>query len=336
MDGAVPERAWLLMAAGSDRGHGGNSGYDDQVDAYYSWDSKVPNHKSIRVGDPIALWDKTRLLGVSVIEEIESRPGTKELLRCPGCGTTRISSRVTATPRYRCMKCRHEFAVPTAELVEVTQYRARYDAAWTSLDGVLDEREIRTHAVHAGDINAMRPLNWTTFSTALAAKHADRAVERVIARADVSWAGAEGTRVAMPQGFLRTLVRVRRGQRQFREHLLSAQGEVCAFTGGAPARVLEAGHLYSYAQLGTHVEHGGLMLRRDVHRLFDDGALAVEPTSLRIDVRTDLAGYPQYARLHGEPLTLRVRDTQVEWLGRHWDEHRTGAQRVLHAEAADA
>ncbi len=327
MDGAVPERAWLLMAAGSDRGHGGNSGYDDQVDAYYSWDSKVANHTRIRVGDPIALWDKTRLLGVSVVEEIESRPGTKELLRCPACGTTRISSRVTVTPRYRCMKCHHEFDVPTAELVEVTQYRARYDAAWTSLEGLLDEREIRSHAVHAGDINAMRPLNWSTFRTALAAKHADIAVDRVTARADVSWGRPDGLPVEMPQGFSRALVRVRRGQRQFRDHLLAAQGNVCAFTGGAPARVLEAGHLYSYAQLGTHVEHGGLMLRRDIHRLFDDGSLAVEPSSLRIDVGTDLADYPQYARLHGEPLTLRVRDTQVEWLGRHWDEHRVDARR---------
>ncbi|WP_258725732.1 hypothetical protein [Cellulomonas sp. NS3] len=41
------------MAAGDDRGHGGSSGYDDQVDAY-SWDSKVPNHTKLSVGDHIA------------------------------------------------------------------------------------------------------------------------------------------------------------------------------------------------------------------------------------------------------------------------------------------
>ncbi len=322
MDDAVPGRAWLLMVAGDDRGHGGNSGYDDQVDAYYSWDSKVPNHKSIREGDPVALWDKARLLGVSVVEEIDTWPGVKELHRCPACGTTRISSRTTVTPRYRCMKCRHEFAAPRVEFVDVVQYRARYDAAWTPLEGVLDEREIRSHAVHAGDINAMRPLVWATFRAALLAKSADLAVERVAARADLTWAEARGMHVEIPQGFTRSVVRVRRGQRQFREHLLAAQGSTCAFTGGAPARVLEAGHLYSYAQLGTHLEHGGLMLRRDVHRLFDDGALAVDPARLRVDVTPELAAYPQYARLHGGPLTLRLQDAQVEWLTRHWDEHR--------------
>ncbi|MBU4336423.1 MAG: HNH endonuclease [Actinobacteria bacterium] len=102
---------------------------------------------------------------------------------------------------------------------------------------------------------------------------------------------------------------------------------MCAFTGDAPPRVLEAGHLYSYARLGTHVEHGGLMLRRDIHRLFDDGLLAVQPSRLRIDVAPALATYPQYARLHDEPLTLRLNDSQVDWLGKHWDEHRADAQR---------
>jgi len=328
MDDVVPERAWLLMAAGNDRGHGGNAGYDDQIDAYYSWDSKVPNHKSLRVGDPVALWDKTRLLGVSVIEQIDAWPGMKELHRCPRCETTRISVRTTVTPRYRCMKCRHEFPTPRADFVDVQQYRARYDAAWTWLEGALDEREIRSHAVHAGDINSIRPLNWQTFRAALLATSAGPAVDRVAARVELSWASDHGVRVEIPQGFGRSLVRVRRGQRQFRDHLLAAQGNVCAFTGSAPSRALEAGHLYSYARLGSHVEHGGLMLRRDIHRLFDDGALAVEPSTRCVDVSPELERYPQYARLHGDPLTLRLKDVQLEWLAKHWDEHRRGARRL--------
>ncbi len=310
------------MAAGDNRGHGGNAGYDDLVDAYYSWDSNVPNHKKLGVGDPIALWDKVRLLGVSVIEEIETSAGLKALNRCPECGTTRISNRRRAEPRYRCMKCTYEFATPRVEVVDVIEYRARYDAAWTSLDGVLDGAEVRSLAVNVGDINAMRPLDWSAFRQALITKDAGRAVDRVTARVDLSWRPRSGGPIEVPHGFSHALVRVRRGQQQFREQLLAAQGSVCAFTGGAPARVLEAGHLYSYAQLGTHFKHGGLMLRRDIHRLFDDGLLAVQPLRLRVDVAPVLAAYPQYARLHDEPLTLRLKDEQVEWLGKHWNEHR--------------
>ncbi len=319
------------MAAGDNRGHGGNAGYDDMVDAYYSWDSNVPNHKNLRVGDPIALWDKDRLLGVSVIEEIETSVGQKLLSRCPGCATTRISDRKRSEPRYRCMKCHHEFGTPVPDVVEVLEYRARYDAAWTSLEGVLDGTEIRSLAVNAGDINAMRPLEWEAFREALLAKDAVRAVDRVSARVDVSWSPTEsGVLIEAPHGFNHALVRVRRGQQQFRDQLLASQGSACAFTGGAPARALEAGHLYSYAQLGTHFKHGGLMLRRDIHRLFDDGLLAVQPSTLRVDVAPMLAAYPQYARLHDQPLTLRLRDEQVDWLGKHWDEHRVGVQASGH------
>lgn len=328
MNGAIPQRAWLLMAAGDNRGHGGNAGYDDQVDAYYSWDSNVPNHKNLQVGDPIALWDKVRLLGISVIEEIQQSRGHKVLSRCPACRTTRISERKRITPRYRCMKCGEEFELPRTETVEVERYTARYDAAWTSLDGVLGDAELRAAQSNAIDINAMRPLDWAVFRNALEEKEATRAVHRVTGRVpDLAW--NTGVTIEAPGGFSHALVRVRRGQRQFREHLLASQGSLCAFTGGAPERVLEAGHLYSYARLGEHHAHGGLMLRRDIHRLFDDGLLAVDPSTQQIDVAPELAAFPQYARLDGGTLTLkRLREEQIDWLGKHWEEHRAASSRT--------
>lgn len=315
------------MAAGENRGHGGNFGYDDQLDSYYSWDSKVPNHRNLKVGDPVALWDKERLLGVSVIEEIETSGGRKTQLRCPDCGRTRIQPRKNTALRFRCSKCGHEFETPVVEQVDVVQYTARYDAAWTSLDGLLDKHELKQLNTNKGSINSMRELDWPAFREVLVDRGAGRAVERLTARTpDLSWQPPDGSPVEAAGGFGQAIVRVRRGQRQFRENLLADQGSTCAFTGDAPERVLEAGHLYSYAKLGTHFRYGGLMLRRDIHRLFDDGSLAVDPALLRIDVGSDLAQYPQYAQLHGEPLMTRLVDDQVEWLGKHWDEHRT-AQR---------
>ena len=68
------------------------------------------------------------------------------------------------------------------------------------------------------------------------------------------------------------------------------------------------------------------MLRRDIHRLFDDGLLSVNPMGLRIDVASDLIDYPQYASLHGQPLTTQLRTKQVEWLDKHWQEHREASQ----------
>ena len=34
-------QAWLLMTVGENRQHGGNAGYDDQADVYYTWDIKT-------------------------------------------------------------------------------------------------------------------------------------------------------------------------------------------------------------------------------------------------------------------------------------------------------
>jgi hypothetical protein len=99
-------------------------------------------------------------------------------------------------------------------------------------------------------------------------------------------------------------VRVRIGQHQFRKTLIDKFGPVCAFTGGGPLPTLEAGHLYSYAETGEHHSDGGLLLRRDIHRLFDLGYLAVNPQSLQIDVHS-------------------VTQKQRQWLLAHWKAHRS-------------
>lgn len=94
------------------------------------------------------------------------------------------------------------------------------------------------------------------------------------------------------------------------------------FTGPAPTEVLEAGHLYSYAANGTHQPSGGLLLRRDIHRLFDNGRLAVDPKTLRIDVDPGIAAFPEYGQLQNRPLRLNPDGGQRDWLALHWTEHR--------------
>lgn len=313
MSGQGEVTAWLFMTVGDNRQHGGNAGYDDQADVYYTWDSTVPNHAQIKAGDPIAIWDKEHLLGISVIEEIETEVKEKLLFKCPHCGRAGIKARRSISPKYKCYKCKGEFETPETQKATVTEYRSRHDAAWTSLENLLPGAVLRGLCKRPKSQLSMRSLRWEAFQEAISSKGADRAVERVVQRAPD---------FAFPKGHTLEIVRVRRGQSQFRGHLLDAQGQICAFTGRAPARVLEAGHLYSYAELGVHHQHGGLLLRRDIHRLFDDGWLAVHPDSRKVDVANTLEAFPQYASLHDRPLQTNLRDSQVEWLARHWAEHR--------------
>jgi DNA-directed RNA polymerase subunit RPC12/RpoP len=310
-------RAWLLLAVGDDRQHGGNDGYDDEPDVHYSWDSTVPNHGSLQKGDLIALWDKRRLIGVSTIEDISKGSKEKLLYRCSECGLAGIKSRKTKFPRYKCYECKAEFENPTSKVEQVTTYRSRHDAGWKNLDGVLSGPELRELCESPKSQLSLRPLRWADFAREIAAR-AGLDVVGQVERRSPSTLTVGGHSLAT--------VRVRRGQRAFRENLLQQYGPRCAFTGDAPASVLEAGHLYSYASLGTHHEHGGLLLRRDIHRLFDDGHLAVNPRSLRASVSPTLLRFPQYAALHDRPLTVNLKPTQIRWLTGHWNLHRTKPQ----------
>lgn len=325
MPSTRPPVAWLLMAVGDNRQYGGNTGYDDQVDAYYSWDSTVNNASNVQVGDSVALWDKERLLGLSVVEAINTETEVKTLRRCANasCGRSNISERKTLAPTFRCQNCGSEFDEPAIELATVTKYTSRHDAAWTPLENTLTGDQLRKVCVSAKSQLSMRELDWEAFSSAVKTHGGGRALQRVVDRSpDLVFPTTDDVPTEFRQGHSRAMVRVRRGQRQFRDQLLKWQGGRCAFTGEAPVRVLDAGHLYSYAELGEHYEHGGLLLRRDIHRLFDDGSLAVDPNSLKVDVAGDLEGFPQYARLHDQRLRVELNADRAAWIEKHWAEHR--------------
>ncbi len=314
--GGAPRNAWLVLAVGEDRQHGGNDGYDDSPSRHYSWDSTVPNHAALGAGDFIVLWDKHTLLGASLIEQIDVDVAVKPRYRCPACGRARLKSRKTLTPRFKCSACGHVFGddeVMTT-MSEVVTYRSRHDAAWRDLYGMLDGAELRTLTGAPKSQLSLRRLDW----------------ERFRARVDLGWslspvAAVDARAQVAAGGHRKATVRVRVGQAAFRRGLLAQYGPCCALTGPAPPETLEAAHLYSFAALGTHQRHGGLLLRSDMHVLFDEGLLAVHPDTGRIDVAESIRKFPAYGSLHGAPIVVDLHPSQRQWLRSHWGLHRAGA-----------
>ena len=304
--------AWLMLAVTEGRQHGGNDGYDDLPARHYRWDSTVPNHAVPQAGDALAVWDKHVLLGASIIEQIEVGEADKRLLRCPHCGLAGIKARTGLSPRYKCYKCKGTFDVPVVRIETVTTYLTFHANAWTDLSGCLDAGQLRNLCVHPRSQLSLRPLNWTSFRAALTRGGLAQPLTAV------DWAG---THIASGHG--EALVRVRIGQAAFRRALLQKYGAACAFTGPAPLEALEAGHLYSYAATGLHHASGGLLLRRDIHRLFDSGRLAVNPRDDTIDVSPEVRAFPAYASLHGQPLNIKVEAGHRGWLLVHWKTHRS-------------
>ncbi len=162
-----PVHAWLVLAVGDDRQHGGNEGYDDDPAVHYSWDSTVPNHEAVAGGDAIVIWDKRCLVGASVIERIDRWQDTKVLHRCPECGLAGIKARKTLTPRFKCYKCKATFDVPISRTEPVTAFRSEHDVGWVDLAGLLSGPELRALCVHPASQLSIRPLRWNDFAAAV-------------------------------------------------------------------------------------------------------------------------------------------------------------------------
>ena len=73
------------------------------------------------------------------------------------------------------------------------------------------------------------------------------------------------------------LVLPRLGQGTFRVAVTSAYDGSCAVSGEHSLPVLEAAHIRPYAVAGSHAVPNGLLLRADIHRLFDAGYVTVTP-----------------------------------------------------------
>lgn len=97
----------------------------------------------------------------------------------------------------------------------------------------------------------------------------------------------------------------RAGQPAFRRTLLEAYGGRCAITGSDAGETLEAAHITPYRGLETNHPANGLLLRADLHILFDLGLVSIDTTTMTVLVSDRLIG-TVYAALAGASLRLPV------------------------------
>ncbi len=100
----------------------------------------------------------------------------------------------------------------------------------------------------------------------------------------------------------------RRGQSKFRKALLEVYGGKCAITGCDALEALEAAHITPY--LGEHTNHpqNGLLLRADIHSLFDLGLLSIDPATLTVVLADSLQG-STYSDLNGNRIDSTFNST---------------------------
>ncbi|MBI4230608.1 MAG: HNH endonuclease [Planctomycetes bacterium] len=108
------------------------------------------------------------------------------------------------------------------------------------------------------------------------------------------------------------LHRPRLGQGTFRIAVMDAYARACAITQEHSLPALEAAHIRPYGKRGSHDPSNGVLLRADLHRLFDKGYVTITPAyrfqvspRLRADWKNGRAYYP----LDGKEISVPKRST---------------------------
>jgi hypothetical protein len=285
--------AWSLLSLTA-TAHGAPA-YPDELGVRYVWDTTVPNGRYISPGDLAVIRDNRIVFGAGWIDSIETAPSRKIRYRCPGCTSTDFKHRTRRQPSYRCASCASEFDVPDEEEITIQVFTANYSRSWRPADRPFPVKALDTVYVSRSQQNAIRRLDAAQLRPVLDAH---------MVTGEPWWGTYARAAERIPGGHGLGLSKTRLGQQRFREAMLARFGECCAFTGPQPPGALDAAHLYLYSRIPQHDVRGGLLLRCDLHALFDRWLLAIDPDNWTIEISPGLTRYPSLAALAGKPVRL--------------------------------
>jgi putative restriction endonuclease len=127
-----------------------------------------------------------------------------------------------------------------------------------------------------------------------------------------------------------TLIRQRLGQGTFRVLVTDTYERRCAITRERTLPTLEAAHILPVGEGGRHRVDNGLLLRSDVHRLFDAGYVTITPDyRVRVSrrIREEFENGKEYYAMEGREVWVpgdAGRRPNREWLAWHSEERYVG------------
>lgn len=290
-------RTWSLISLEPEaRQYGGNTGYSDEVQQVYRYDSSVANHKQLAKGDLVFIRDSKHLLGVARIESISASTIQKTRRRCPVCGQTGIKRRKSNPVPWRCTKG-HEFQTPVEEVIDIVGFEARYEQSFVQTPKAVPISDLKAAAIRPNDQLSIEELDLSKIEQTLLVSYpqtraliehflhgyvlppseADSAADASSTSGTAFIATMTDTR----ESVLRS-IRVRRGQKKFRDQLIRRYGACCLASGCELMDIIEAAHIDPFRDANDHHPENGLLLRADLHTLFDLNLMGIEPDALTL------------------------------------------------------
>lgn len=94
----------------------------------------------------------------------------------------------------------------------------------------------------------------------------------------------------------------RQGQSSFRKTLLQAYNYKCCVTGSTILEILEASHINAYSKSEDNCVNNGLILRTDIHTLFDRGLIKIGK-NYKLQINKELSN-TEYSIYDGKKVSL--------------------------------
>ncbi|MGY3442754.1 HNH endonuclease [Bradyrhizobium sp. USDA 4473] len=302
-------RAWLATVSDDLE----EESCSNQAGGHYDYDSSVQNHKQVKIGDLLFVRSRSTLHGVGRIERIESSDGEKIVARCPICDK-RFDLGRNSRGRGAAFKCSqgHRFGQPKLAAMPIVNYRAFFDGDYFQASKPIGTIELKRFCLRRSSQLAMMPVDMMQIVDFVGSWETSEHVD-LLARwlrqyrkigelegnesPDLTPEGEDRRKLAMKE------IRERRGQQSFRKALLSRYGCKCAISECRVVHILEAAHIRPYRGRGDNHVANGLLLRSDLHTLFDLDLIGIEPERGIVSISSELVG-SEYETLHGRALAV--------------------------------
>jgi predicted restriction endonuclease len=115
----------------------------------------------------------------------------------------------------------------------------------------------------------------------------------------------------------------RRGQKRFRDALMKRYGCRCMISGCELMDVIEAAHIVPFKEEKKHKVANGILLRADLHTLFDLNLIGINPDTHEFFLSKKVRGIEEYQQFHKQPLILNEAvDLSKKYLSLKWRQFR--------------
>lgn len=102
-------------------------------------------------------------------------------------------------------------------------------------------------------------------------------------------------------------IKLRRGQRAFRNELFKIYNGKCPISLCSISHILDAAHITPYTGIETNNIQNGILLRTDIHTLFDLGLLTINANTFNVIIHPSLKDTDYYNLYHNKKILLPER-----------------------------